>query len=184
MKDFFNTILVALLLTESIVLCKILQVFLVRSLCYFLVKGVHGSEISGMHSCHKTSDCLNGFYCKFNDCIAQKPEGSLCLSGNDDECACGKCSILSKSRSWNKICASNDYCFNNGLNRLNQCENDEDCPEEHFCNKAEGSVCMSKLKAGRLCYKNSMCACGKCLRKSYVSRKSMDPLYYDVCDEC
>jgi hypothetical protein len=42
--------------------------------------------------CITTRDCPPDFYCKFNDCVAKKQEGSLCLTHGDDECQCGKCS--------------------------------------------------------------------------------------------
>ena len=55
---------------------------------------------------------MDGFFCKNNDCVAKKPEGSLCLSGRNEECECGLC-VLDEIQ-WIKICQNSDDCPNNG----------------------------------------------------------------------
>jgi hypothetical protein len=56
-------------------------------------------------------DCPEDFYCKLNDCVAKKQEGSLCLTNGDEECQCGKCNT--SPYRWVRKCQSN-FCENNG----------------------------------------------------------------------
>jgi hypothetical protein len=63
-------------------------------------------------TCTSDLECMSGFFCKNNDCIAKKPEGSLCLSGRNEECECGKC-VLDEIQ-WIKMCQNAEFCSNYG----------------------------------------------------------------------
>ena len=63
-------------------------------------------------TCITDGECLKGFFCKNNDCIAKRGEGSLCLSGRDEECECGRC--VTDERNWNKVCYNDEGCNNDG----------------------------------------------------------------------
>lgn len=68
-----------------------------------------------LRACEISSDCQNGFYCNNNDCIAKKKEGSFCFSGDDEECACGKCII--NTETWEQVCYNdNGKCYYQGIN--------------------------------------------------------------------
>jgi len=59
-------------------------------------------------------DCPEGFMCNYNDCVAKKKEGSLCLSGKDIECKCGKCTL--DEENWTYVCLNEDAdsCVDDG----------------------------------------------------------------------
>ena len=58
--------------------------------------------------------CPEGFMCNYNDCVAKKKEGSLCLSGKDIECKCGKCTL--DEENWTYVCLNEDAdsCVDDG----------------------------------------------------------------------
>lgn len=158
-----------------------------------------------MVACKSNHDCIDGFFCKNNDCIAKRSEGSLCLSSENYECMCGKCTL--NSGTWNKVCLS-DYedgecsnggesscihCFlkfkiyqlkQKGSNPFNNCKSNDECPRGYFCDIIDGKVCSSKLAAGRLCFNDEMCACGKCAETSHISRPNKPPIKFNVCNSC
>lgn len=65
-------------------------------------------------ACVTSNDCLRGFFCKNNDCVARRKENDECMSMQDDECECNKCTSV--SHSWKKIC-SNQKCPNSGKSK-------------------------------------------------------------------
>lgn len=75
----------------------------------------HAKQSEG--ACRQDSDCNNNnFFCKNNDCIAKRPEGSLCLSTKNEECQCGRCQLDPKT--WDSMCLSfslDGECENNGI---------------------------------------------------------------------
>ena len=76
------------------------------------LKAYAHSKVS--YSCKADSDCLNkDFFCKNNICIAKRAEGSLCLSGKNEECQCGKCT--SNPLTWETFCLNEKNCFNEGI---------------------------------------------------------------------
>ncbi len=77
----------------------------------------HNQKLKLNVTCNFDYDCRPGFYCKNYDCLAKKPEGSLCLSGRNEECECGKC-VLDKIQ-YIKICQSRS-CPNYGILKLNK----------------------------------------------------------------
>ena len=72
-----------------------------------------------IHStCSDTSECPNGYFCYNNDCVAKKREHATCLSGLDEECHCGKCTV--DVDTWTQVCASeNESCHNEGIHLTN-----------------------------------------------------------------
>jgi len=62
--------------------------------------------------CQDSIDCPENYFCDQNGCVAKKKEGSLCLSGLDEECQCGKCILDEETYSF--ICQ----------NEKTECEND------------------------------------------------------------
>ncbi len=71
-------------------------------------------QLSLNGTCSDQLECSSGFFCKNNDCVAKRSEGSLCPSGRNDECECGKCVL--DSIQWIRICynPNTPFCSNSG----------------------------------------------------------------------
>ncbi len=67
---------------------------------------------------------------------------------------------------------------------MNSCKHNEDCPEDYFCDKLNGKVCVSKLPPKRMCYNDEMCFCGKCMKNEVLTRKGLKPVTYYSCASC
>ena len=78
---------------------------------------VVASSLSSPQTCQVDSDCLGGYFCKNSDCVAKRAEGSLCLSGRNEECLCGRCSL--NQETWERFCIASDSCSNDGKNQHN-----------------------------------------------------------------
>lgn len=64
-------------------------------------------------TCHDSLDCPEDFMCDNNNCIAKKMEGAMCLSGKDEECKCGKCTL--DMETWTQVCLNEDGdCVDDG----------------------------------------------------------------------
>ena len=73
------------------------------------------------------------------------------------------------------------FFFQIGKTIYNTCQTNTDCPENFYCNKLEGNLCMSKLKSGRMCKSDEECSCGKCTQVKQMTRLNRPPILYNVC---
>lgn len=136
-------------------------------------------------TCLADADCLEGYFCKNSDCVAKRAEGSLCLSGRNEECLCGQCSL--NQDTWERVCMTSsdiEACPNDGVTKHNTCKNNHECPRGHFCDHQDGNVCKSLQASGRMCSHDSMCSCGKCSQVTYKPMANRAPIVYNVCAEC